>query len=287
MTRRSCAPCGATPSRRWPSRCAITAVVMVLLALVLLAGCSVPSDDEAQAIDPSRLESTATTKRTCASQGLDGQAATVNVFLVSQQSDPPNVKPVLRIVEDADGPSAFVALEALFECIVTQDERRAGLASAIPDETRLLALRPVDLAGGTYEVQLGPLRNRGGQKVDDLDKLAVAQIFFTATGSDPEVKGLRFTIDGRAVAVNTDRRTVGQTDPVTREDFVASSPPAPTTSTTPSTTPSTTAAPAGPTTTVRSGSPTTAAAPATTVRSGSPTTTAVGSSATLAPGTTR
>jgi hypothetical protein len=276
----TCTPCGSTPSGRRPSRCAITALVMVLFALLVLVGCSVPSDDEAQAIDPRRLESTATTKRSCAAPVVDGPAAPVKVFLVSQQSDLPNVRSVPRFVEDANRPPAFVALEALFECIVTQEDRRAGLASAIPDQTRLLGLRPVPGPEGSYEVQLGPLRNRSGQKVDDLDKLAVAQIFFTATESDPAVRSLQFSIDGRPVAVNTDRRTVGQNVAVTREDFIASAPLSPATSSTTAPT-STTASPAA-TTTARAGAPTT------TVRSATPATTAaVGGAATLVPGTTR
>jgi hypothetical protein len=261
---------------------------MVLLALLVLAGCSVPSDDEAQAIDPSRLESTATPKRSCvAPVVVDGRATTVYVYLVSQQSDPPNVKPVPRIVENAEQASAFVALEALFECIVPQDDRRTGLATAIPDQTRLLALRPVNPADGTYEVQLGPLRNRAGQKVDDLDKLAVAQIFFTATGSDPAVTRLRFTIDGRPVAVNTDRRTVGQTDSVIREDFIASSPPSLATTTSTTRPATATTAATGALTTVRAGAATTVAgSPApTTTRTGSAPT--AGNSAPSAPGTTR
>lgn len=209
-----------------PSRCAVTAALLVLLALVVLAGCGVPSDDEAQPIDPARLEATTPAKRSCATAGVDGQTDPVTVYLVSQQSDPPFVTSVERVVENTEQPAPFNALEALFECLVTQEERRSGLASAIPEETRLLGVRLVDGDKGIYEVQLGPLRNRGGQRVDDLDKLAVAQIFFTATS--PELGGLvrelKFVIDGRAVAVNTDRRTVGQDSSVRREDFVASSP---------------------------------------------------------------
>lgn len=262
---RTCARCAGGRLRRRPSRCAVTDLAALLLALLVLAGCSVPTDNEARAIDPGRLEANTTTKRTCALPGVDGQPTELNVFLVSQQDDPPNVKPVRRTVEDAGLPSAFAALEALFECIVTQEDLRSGLASAIPEQTNFLAVRAVNPDDGLYEVQLGPLRNRAGQNVDDLDRLAVAQIFFTATGSDPAVKGLRFVIDGRPAAVNTDRRTVGQAETVTREDFIASSPPTMTGTTSTATT--------RPTTSV-------AAAPG-------PTATGPGSSSTVSPRTTR
>lgn len=220
-----CPPGAPQPGLR-RSRCALTALAMVLVAILVLVGCSVPSDDEAQPIDPARLEATTPAKRACGLPGVDGAGSSIDAYLVSQQSDPPFVAPVVRIVERTTSPTPFDALEALFECIVTQDERRAGLASAIPEETRLLGVRPINPDSGVFEVQLGPLRNRGGQRADDLDKLAVAQIFFTATspGLGGEVRELKFVIDGRAVAVNTDRRTVGQNDTVRREDFVASSP---------------------------------------------------------------
>lgn len=209
----------------WPTG-RLGRLVTSLAVLATCAACAVPTDDEAQPIDPSRFEATSVAKRTCTTPPVDGVGATVHVYLVNQQNEPPNVAPALRIIDDATTASPSVALEALFECIVTQDERGVGLVSAIPDETSLIALRPTGSGDGTWEVELGPLRRGGGQRVDNLDKLAVAQIFFTATAADPtgELRQLRFVIDKRRVAVNTDRRTVGQNDAVTREDFVVSSP---------------------------------------------------------------
>jgi hypothetical protein len=214
--------------------------VIVFAMLMALAGgaCSVPNDDEARAIDPARLDAATSNKRNCSSQGVDVPAIEVRVYLVSYKvakttelgsvtQDAPSVSPVNRVVPAGDERAPGTALEALFNCRVTSEETGNGLATSVPEETQMLGLVEVSAADGLYEIRLGPLRTRGSKQVDDLDKLAVAQIFFTATapGLVPEVKGLRFVIDGRAKAVSTDRSTVSQTEFVRRGDFKSSSPP--------------------------------------------------------------
>jgi spore germination protein GerM len=210
---------------RLPRR--IRAGAVAMLASLALAACTVPSDGEARAIDPARLDAASSNKRNCTSAGVDVESVTVRVYLVStkEKDAPPSVSPVDRILP-AREKTPREALDALFTCKVTAEESRDGLATSVPEETQLLDLVQIPGTDGLYEVRLGPLQNRGSKQVDDLDKLAVAQIFFTATapGLTAEVKGLRFSIDGRAKAVSTDERTVSQTDFVRRTDFKSSSP---------------------------------------------------------------
>jgi hypothetical protein len=218
-----------TPLRRRvrPVRRARLSAV-VLAAGVLAASCTVPRDDEARAIDPTRLVAATSNKRNCTSASVDAATIEVTVYLVSTRAEgaPPSVTPVPRVVT-ASEPTAREALDALFTCRVTTDEsRERGLATSVPEQTQLLDLAYIEGTDGLYEVRLGPLQNRASKQVDDLDKLAVAQIFFTATGPGVTtvVKGLRFSIDGRAKAVSTDERTVSQTDFVRRDDFKSSAP---------------------------------------------------------------
>ena len=206
---------------------------MLVLAAIAAAACTVPTDDEARPIDPARLLSPSN-KINCTAAGVGVQTATVQVYLVSQQRELPFVESVDRIITNTP-PTPYDALNALLNCLVTEEDRRRGLATAVPEDTQLLGLDPAPDQPGFFEVRLGPLPNRGAQKADDLDKVAVAQIFFTVTGPGltEQVRGLRFSIAGNAVAVNTDKRTVGRGQFVERADFIASAPP--TTTASPST----------------------------------------------------
>lgn len=205
------------------------AALTALAAIVVVTGaaCSVPSDNEAQAIDPTRLVAASSNKINCTSPTVDVSSIQVRVYLVRTQDEPPTVTPINRMLPQSVA-TARAALDALFRCRVTTAENGAGLATVVPEETQVLGFDAIPgVEPGYYLVRLGPLQNRESKKVADLDKVAVAQIFFTVTapGLADEVKGLRFSIDGRAVAVNTDRRTVSQADFVKRDDFIISSPP--------------------------------------------------------------
>lgn len=212
-------------NRRRAAALRLTALAVVVV--VLDAACSVPSDNEARAIDPTRMVRASSNKINCASPGVDLPSIKLRVYLVNAENEPPVATPVDRVLPQSDA-TPRAALEALFRCRVTTEETGGGLATVIPEETQLLGFETiVGAEPGYYLVRLGSLQSRGSKKADDLDKAAVAQIFFTVTapGLTEEVKGLRFSIDGRAVAVNTDRRTVSQSDFVKRDDFLSSSPP--------------------------------------------------------------
>ena len=232
--------------RRW---CAIG------LAALVVASCSVPTDEQASAIDPASLNSSSNPKKNCTSPGVDQpNPVVVHVYLVKQQGEVRVVAPVERIVAEQTA-TPLAALTALVDCRITDEDRRNGFASAVPDDVDLLGLDPIAEEPGGLMVRLGSLGARGTANPDDLDKIAVAQIFFTLT--DPKLvepaRSIRFTVAGRPVAVNTDRRTAGQNSSVTSDDFVASRP---STATVSPTTSPTTSAPRTATTAARSTSTT-------------------------------
>lgn len=225
----------------------------VVAAILLLGACSVPSDNEARPIDPARLAASASEKQNCASPGLDTSAISARIYLVRQRGEPPDLAPVGRVLPGATETTPFNVLSALVNCRVTEEDKRNGFATALPGDAQLLGVDPVAGRPGVYEVRLAALTGTGGQK-NDLDKLAVAQIFFTLTDPDVSetVRELVFTVGGRAVAVSTDNRTVGVNDTVRRADFLSSVPAgASATTTTSTSTTSTTTTTVAPTTTGR------------------------------------
>lgn len=250
-------------------RRAIAALATFVVLVVSVAACSVPSDDQARAIDPARLAASASEKQSCTAPSVDAATIDARVYLVRQRGEPPDLTPVRRVLTAANEPTPFAVMNALVNCRVTEEDKRNGLANALPGDLQLLGVDPVAGRPGLYEVRLAGLAGSNGQK-KDLDKLAVAQIFFTLTDPDVSetVRELRFTLAGRAIAVSTDNRTVGVNDTVRRDDFGTSVPVAGsvgTTTTPPTTVPvTTTAAPTttrpatgASTTTVRPGTPTT------------------------------
>lgn len=247
-------------AHRRPTRRA-TGFAGVLLAVALLvAACSVPTDGEARPLDPARLDAVASDKQNCGAPGVGTTSVDAHVYLVSQKDEPPYVLAVDRVIGNTDEATPYAVLNALVNCRVSEEDRRRGLATALPDDLQLLGVDPVAEQPGMFEVRLELLRN-GRTTADDLDKLAVAQMFFTLTDErvTVRVRGVRFSVDGRPKAVNTDNRTVGVTSFVGRDDFAASSPRVVGTTTT---APTTTAAPttAAPTTTGRGTGPTGATA---------------------------
>lgn len=228
------------------------ASALALAATLALGACSVPSDNEARAIDPARMTASASEKRNCTSPGLDTNAISARIYLVRQRGEPPDLAPVGRVLLGATQATPFDVLSALVNCRVTEEDKRNGFATALPGDAQLLGVDPVAGRPGVYEVRLSALSGTGGQK-NDLDKLAVAQIFFTLTDPDVNepVRELVFTVGGRAVAVSTDNRTVGVNDTVRRGDFLSSIPAGSSVSTTSSSTSTSTTTTVAPTTTAR------------------------------------
>jgi hypothetical protein len=197
-------------------------------AVALLAGCSIPSDSSAQRIDASLLPQLGPTANNCAD--LTGTvSAKVPLFFVTGQEETRILAPLER---DVDRPvTAQNVLQRLFDCPPTTAEQDSGFTTQIP-VTTLEGF--VEIEPGRYEVHLSPLRSREGGEVDELSRLAVAQIVYTVTNPDlPEpVWGVRFVIDGEPKASNTDGATKAADEFVTRNDFTVTQPTTTTTVTT-------------------------------------------------------
>lgn len=189
---------------------------LAMLTLVASA-CSVPSEQTARPIEPERLVTTATAKPNCNIAQLGERAEPILVYLVSRRDERAFVVPVERLTTGELTPA--MALTALFDCRVTDDDCGRGLTTAIPDQTKLLDLVP--LGQSDFEVRMSALLDQDLRPVDDLTRLAVAQILYTAN-SGQVTNGplrLRFVIDGQPVSVNTDARTVPVGAFVSLDDF--------------------------------------------------------------------
>lgn len=115
---------------------------LALVALVAPA-CSVPSDSEARAIDPARLQAAAPNKQNCTAAGVDSPGVKARADPVRQQNEPPNVVPVDRVLTDTATVTPFAVLQALVNCRVTDEEKRSGLATSLPDDAEVLGVDPV------------------------------------------------------------------------------------------------------------------------------------------------
>lgn len=178
------------------------AAVVVLAALVLLAGCGVPLQEEPQVVD--RTRPTAATRVPSAESG----PAAGTVYLVRGE----RVVPVQRRLSSTDGTEL---LHSLFEG-PSDPERRAGLRSAIPPG---LPPARVALVGNVATVELP-------EQLTELDSpdhvLAVAQIVYTLTDTDG-ARSVQMTRAGVPTpAPAGDGRVVDR--PLTRTDFLDRAP---------------------------------------------------------------
>jgi hypothetical protein len=229
----------------------IRRIAALAAVIALTAACGVPRDSTARPISQANLPVAPPDTSTCPEIPLEH--VLVPVYVVAQQEDKSFLQPIERVV--ASPPSPRDVLQRLIECPVSEAERREQrLVSFIPERARLVQFKHV--VDKFYEIWLGPLRSNEGERVEELPKLAVAQMVFTVVNSDlfPDIDGVRFVINEKAVAVQTDRETKSPGAFVTREDFSSSRPPATTTTTTATTT----------TTTSTTTTTTTTAAPSTT-----------------------
>lgn len=192
---------------------------------VLTTACSVPRDETARPIDAGALPQL-TPRPSCLPLG-DVDTETVTVYLVARLESTQFVTPVERKVERPATP--VKVLQRLIDCGPTSDESDRGITTDIPKTT---VRGFVEVADGDYELQLDALAKRDGQPVDELSNLAVAQFFFTATEYFPEVRGLRFVVNGEPKAASTDGATKAPNEFVRRSDFTNSQPTTTTTTTT-------------------------------------------------------
>ena len=163
---------------------------LVALAAVVVAagaaGCGLPSNRTPEDIDPSAVPSQLIASDNASLQPA-AQGQPTMVFFVHGD------RLVGRSRKTTVDNIAADSVRALLMGPTTE-ETGDGLASAIPADTRLISL---DLDGATAAVDLSTEFGAvgGSQQV-----LAVAQIVYTLTGSEP-IERVRFAIEGRPIEV--------------------------------------------------------------------------------------
>lgn len=180
-----------------PMRVAAVGACFALAALVGLAGCGVPVDDEPRAISQTTIRPSDTVPTTAAPSG----APTVSVYFLNDDR--------LQAVEyPVEGE---VALGTALDYVLAAppDGGENGLKTSVPPGTRL---RGATVEGGVATIDLsGEINDIGGAA----QKQAFAQIVFTALGFD-EVQAIQFSVDGKPIDAPTDAGNLSQ---VSADDY--------------------------------------------------------------------
>ncbi len=174
----------------------------LLLAAAVAGGCGLPTDENAQAIDPEELPETlrpgftATTTTTVPAPLTEARP----VFLLTNPQDIERtiVVEVQRQV-DRNGTLADV-LATLFGEATLTEESDAGYFNTL----ELFEILSAQVADGVATVDIVHLSPEGEDSAPSADELrfAAAQLVFTASASDG-VDGVRILLDGTEVSVPT------------------------------------------------------------------------------------
>ena len=174
----------------------------LLLAAAVAGGCGLPTDENAQAIDPDELPETlrpgftATTTTTVPAPLTEARP----VFLLTNPQDIERtiVVEVQRQV-DRNGTLADV-LATLFGEATLTEESDAGYFNTL----ELFEILSAQVADGVATVDIVHLSPEGEDSAPSADELrfAAAQLVFTASASDG-VDGVRILLDGTEVSVPT------------------------------------------------------------------------------------
>lgn len=167
----------------------------LVAALVVAAGCGVPTDDAPRALSvdnvPFGLLTTAPT--TTSTTVPPSQRARVRIFLVGADAQLVRLAEVVRPVARPVNPARVLA--ALFAG-PTPEEQEQGLRTALPPDARLLSVSEL-IDPGLIVVNISAaLREVTGAQL----RLAVAQIVYTATAL-PRVSRVQLEIEGEPVQV--------------------------------------------------------------------------------------
>jgi len=198
-------------------------VVAGLLALVVLGGCGLPSDDAPQTIAPENVPPDLLDPNPGSSTTLPESAGTttVTVYLLEETSDGVRLTPVEREVTDASTPDE--RLRTLFSNGASPEELEAGIRSDIPADTVLM---DVTTNRGTNEVVIDLSDDIFAIEGEALAQ-AFAQMVWTAT--EPDAGGyrfVRFLVEGEPTPVPDDE-LAEQEGAVTRASYSSYSPPQP------------------------------------------------------------
>ena len=192
---------------------------LVVLAVLLAAGCGVSADGEPQAIEPANLPPGLLDANPTSSTTLPESDSTtaVKVYFLKRRGDTSVLVPVSREVKTSEANLPGARIAPLFAS-TTPEEQQNQFTTSIPPGTKLLrAAAPtgtddliIDLSSEAFAAQGQELAN------------AFGQIVWTVT----EIKwitGVRFLRDG--VAINAvDDQGVEQVGAVTRADYPSIAP---------------------------------------------------------------
>lgn len=192
------------------------AALCALLAVVVLAGCGIASDDAPRDIPRAALPESlrGTTATTVPTE--PGAARLETVYLVRSDGGVAgeSLEPVVVSVGDSGQREAIP--RAVVEALVNARPDalgRSDLINAIPPN---MEVRAADVrSGGVLDLDLTELATVEGS----LQRLAVAQLVFSLTQLvEPRVDAVRFLVDGQPVAVPVERGTAPAGQPVSRAD---------------------------------------------------------------------
>ena len=177
-----------------------------LAALVLAAtavwGCGLPTDENAQAIDPEELPEslrpgfTASTTTTVPAPLTE--ARTVYLLTNPQDIERTIVVPVERQVDR--NPTLGDVLDSLFGEATSAEESDAGYFNTL----ELFEILSATVSDGVATVNIVHLSSEGEDQPPSADELrfAAAQLVFTASATEG-VDGIRILLDGEEVSVPT------------------------------------------------------------------------------------
>jgi spore germination protein GerM len=194
-------------------------VVGALAVATGLASCGIPNDDEPRAIPLDAMPSSLSEAPISTSTTLD-QTTTLRetIFLVSANpasgTSTERLEPkVVDIPNPADPDDLARALLERLTSTTQDDITTPGLRNAIPSDTRVLdatlrddGVLDLNLSGNLADIE------------SNLQRLALAQIVFTATGVNG-VTAVLVSIDGQPAAVPAEAGAVPAGQPISRQSY--------------------------------------------------------------------
>ena len=194
---------------RWPLRSScrprirrLLGGAVLVLAAAAASGCGLPTDQEAQAIDPEDLPEslrpgfTASTTTTVPAPLTEART----VYLLTNPQD--IERTIVVDVERQVNRNATLAdvLATLFGEATSAEESDAGYFNTL----ELFEILSATVADGVATVDIVHLSPEGEDQPPSADELrfAAAQLVFTASGTE-SVEGIRILLDGQEVSVPT------------------------------------------------------------------------------------
>lgn len=186
------------PGGWWPRLRAVGLAAVVAAAVA--AGCGLPTDDEAQAIDPSDLPEslrpgfTATTTTAAPAPSTESRT----VYLLTQPQD--TERTVVVAVERQVDRNATLGevLDSLFGESTSAEEQAAGYFNPL----ELYEMVQATVSQNVATIDIVPQSPEDVPLQADTLELVAAQIVFTVTAWE-EVEGVRILLDGEEVSIPT------------------------------------------------------------------------------------